>query len=160
MPDPFLPPDDQARATARDILLRAGTASLAILHPTSGAPYVTRIAIGLVQGLLVTLVSDLSIHTRALRADPRAGLLIGDIPDKGDPLAFPRLSLSARTRFVPKDDPVRPAMRADWLSRHPKAALYVDFADFNFVVFDIEGGHLNGGFARAFDLSPADLNLS
>ena len=54
---------------------------------------------------------------------------------------------------VAKDD----ALRAHYLATHPKAKLYIDFADFNFVGFEVEAGHLNGGFGKAFRLTPADL---
>ena len=48
-------------------------------------------------------------------------------------------------------------MREGWLARHPKARLYVDFADFAFVRLRPEGAHLNGGFGRAYRLEPSDL---
>ena len=52
-----------------------------------------------------------------------------------------------------------PALRARWLAGHPKSRLYVDFADFSFVVVEVEAAHLNGGFGRAFLLAPGDLGL-
>jgi putative heme iron utilization protein len=48
-------------------------------------------------------------------------------------------------------------LRAHWLKGHPKAALYIDFADFAFVRLTPESALLNGGFGRAFRLSPEDL---
>jgi hypothetical protein len=157
--DPFLTPDDKALATARDILSTARTASLGTLTE-GGAPYVTRISVAVAAGRLVSLMSDLSLHAQALRRDPRAGLLLGEPPGKGDPLAFARLSLVASADFIGHDDPVRPQIRADWMARHPKSALYVDFADFRFVAFTLSHGHLNAGFGRAFLLAPAQLPLA
>lgn len=155
----FLALDETARAGALTLLRTARTAALGTLDPVSGGPYVTRISIAQSGGQLIALVSDLSLHTRALRGDPRASLLVGDLPARGDPLAGPRLSLIATVRFLASDDAARPKVRADWLETHPKSALYVDFQDFSFVRFDLAGGHLNGGFARAFALSPSDLTL-
>lgn len=157
--NPFLAPDDAARSLAQELLRSARTASLAVLHPVTRTPYVTLIALSWHDGEPVSLVSDLSVHTQALRAEPQAGLLIASPSAKGDPLAAPRLSLSVLARFVAQDDPFRPALRDAWRAAHPKSALYLDFADFHFVRFEVSGGHLNGGFARAFALTPQDLKL-
>ena len=94
---------------------------------------------------------------QALLRDPRCALLVGEPGDKGDPLTHPRLMIRSRAAFVPTDDPARPAIRAHWLKGHPKAALYIDFPDFAFVRLIPESALLNGGFARAFRLTPDDL---
>lgn len=150
--DPIRPTDDEARALARRLIDTATFAALAVL--VEGQPFVTRIALGTRPGgAPLTLVSDLSAHTQALRADPAASLLVGEPADKGDPLTHPRLTLQARAHFLPKDD----ALRAHYLATHPKAKLYIDFADFNFVAFDIHAAHLNGGFGKAYRLTAEDL---
>lgn len=155
---PIRPTDDEARALALGLLEAARHAALAVLQPGTGAPYVSRIALGLSpDGAPVTLVSTLAQHTTALRADPRAALLLGEPGGKGDPLTHPRLSLQVRARFVAPDDPARAAIRAKYLADHPKAKLYADFADFGFVLFEVEGASLNGGFGRAYQLGPEDL---
>ncbi|WP_102226014.1 HugZ family pyridoxamine 5'-phosphate oxidase [Acidimangrovimonas sediminis] len=157
-PSPIRPTDDAARALARDLLQGATFAALAVTDPASGAPFVSRIALGLdPEGLPVTLISTLAAHTAALKADPRCALLIGEPGPRGDPLTHPRLSLQATARFIPRDGPDHAALRAHYLASHPKAKLYADFADFGFVVFDPSGAALNGGFGRAFHLTPADL---
>ncbi|MBL6426453.1 MAG: pyridoxamine 5'-phosphate oxidase family protein [Maritimibacter sp.] len=150
--DPIRPTDDEARRLARDLIDSARFAALAVL--VNARPFVTRVALGTTpDGAPLTLVSDLSAHTRALRAAPQASLLVGEPGDKGDPLTHPRLTLDCTARFLAKDD----ALRAHYLATHPKAKLYIDFADFNFVGFEVEAGHLNGGFGKAFRLTPADL---
>jgi putative heme iron utilization protein len=50
-----------------------------------------------------------------------------------------------------------PRVRRRFLARHPKAALYADFADFSFRRMVVEAGHLNGGFARAARLSGDEI---
>jgi putative heme iron utilization protein len=65
--------------------------------------------------------------------------------------------IKARAAFVAPDAVERGALREHWLARHPKATLYVDFADFSFVRFTPKSALLNGGFARAFRLTPEDL---
>lgn len=158
MTDPIRPTDDAARALAHDLLRASRIAAFGVLTP-EGAPLVTRVAFGLTpDGQPLTLVSDLSAHTTALRADPRCSLLLGEADGKGDPLNQPRLTLQARAEFLPRDTPDHAEMAAHYLRDHPKAKLYIGFADFSFVRFTILRGHLNGGFGKAFTLSPADLS--
>ncbi|MCW3784247.1 HugZ family protein [Defluviimonas salinarum] len=159
--NPIRETDDEARGLARELLTAATTAALGVIEPETGAPFVSRIAFGLgPEGEPMTLVSDLAVHARALRADPRASLLIGESGAKGDPLTHPRLTLRASARFFAREDGRRDALRAAWLGHHPKAKLYVDFADFHFVLFDIAGGLLNGGFAKAYALDSNDLRVT
>ena len=156
---PLRPTDDEARALARALLDGAGFAALGSLRE-GGGPMVTRVALACdARGAPVTLVSDLSAHTRALRADPRCALLVGEPGAKGDPLTHPRLSLEAEAEFVPRAVDAHGQLRALWLARHPKAGLYVDFADFGFVRLMVTGADLNGGFGRAYRLSAVDLGL-
>lgn len=157
---PIRPTDDEARALARRLLAEARHAALAVQDPETGAPYVSRIAMGLApSGAPVTLVSTLAHHTTALRADPRAALLVGEPGPKGDPLTHPRITLTARARSVARDDPAHAEIREKYLSDHPKSKLYADFGDFGFVLFDVERAALNGGFGKAYLLSAADLGL-
>lgn len=156
--DPIRPTDAAARALARELIEAARFAALAVIEPGGGAPMVTRIAVGTgPEGTPVALISSLALHTMALRAEPACSLLLGEPGAKGDPLSHPRLTLQARAVFVAPDDPARARLRADWLRDHPKAKLYVDFADFGFVRFEMRRGYLNGGFGRAFHLTAEDL---
>lgn len=156
--DPIRPTDDEARALARSLIAGAHFAALGVTDPETGFPAVTRIALGSgPEGGIWTLVSGLSAHSRALRADPRASLLVGEPGPKGDPLTHPRLSLQVMAEPLAPDDPRRAAARARWLADHPKAKLYIDLPDFFFVAFRPVSGALNGGFGRAFRLTPDDL---
>lgn len=159
MTDPIRPTDDAARGLARDLMRDARIAALAVLTQ-GGAPMVTRVAFGLCPaGRPLTLVSDLSAHTGALRANPACSLLVGEVLPRGDPLNQPRLTLQAQAAFLRHDDPEYDEMAAHYLRDHPKAKLYIGFADFSFVLFRIDQAHLNGGFGKAFALTAADLGL-
>jgi putative heme iron utilization protein len=48
-------------------------------------------------------------------------------------------------------------LRRRFLARHPKSELYADFPDFAFWRMMAASAHLNGGFARAADLTATDL---
>lgn len=151
-PDPFRPTDDAARALAQDILREARHGALGVIDPETRGPMVTRVAVlwdGAAVGLLV---SDLSLHTVALRREPACSLLLGEPGVKGDPLTHPRLTVMARAEAAEKAD-----WRGAWLAAHPKATLYFDFADFRVVRLVPFAAHLNGGFGKAYRLEPEDL---
>ena len=155
--DPIRPTDDAARAMARDVLAGAGFAALGVLDG-EGFPSVTRIALGQdAAGVPLALISDLSAHARALAADRRASLLVGEPGTKGDPLTHPRLTLQVMAEPAAPEE--RDALAGLWLERHPKAAVYIGFADFRFMRFRVRAGFLNGGFGKAFRMTAGDLGL-
>lgn len=158
---PIRPTDDEARALARELIDRSSFGALGVMDPNTGAPFVSRIAVGTdATGRPVSLVSDLSTHTRALKANPACSLLVGEPGQRGDPLTHARLTLQATASFLRKDEVGYGALRQRWLSGHRKSKLYVDFLDFSFVVFEIEAAYLNGGFGKAFVLTRSDLGLT
>lgn len=158
MMNPIRPTDDDARELAAKLMQTARFAALGFLT-ADAAPMVTRIAFGLCpRGHPISLVSQLSAHTRALLHSPACSLLIGEPGTKGDPLTHPRLTLQARAAILPRDTREHEEMAAHYLRDHPKSKLYIGFADFSFVRFRILDGHLNGGFGKAFTLTPQDLD--
>lgn len=155
--DPVQAADAEARALAQS-LLSLGHAALAWTDPDTGAPGISRIAFARdPQAGMMTLVSGLAPHFRALRDRPDCALMLGEVGDKGDPLTHPRLMVRARAAFLAADDPARPGIRTRWLERNPKAQIYIDLPDFAFVRLTPVSALLNGGFARAFRLGPEDL---
>lgn len=155
---PIRETDEAARQLAKALLRDNNHAALGVLHPETGTPLVSRCALGCTaDGLPMTLISTLAQHTSALKTNPACSLLVGEAPAKGDPLAFPRITLIANARFIDRGSPAHSPLRATFLQSHPKAKLYVDFADFCFVVFDVETAALNGGFGKAYNLTPDDL---
>lgn len=149
--------DDDARRQARILLRGARFAAIGVIDPETGFPFVSRVLLGMDRdGAAVVLVSNLSAHTTALLADPRASLLTGE-PGKGDPLAHPRLTLQCTAEHVERDSETHRRLRARFLARHPKSQLYIDFPDFRFFRLRPERASLNGGFGRAYHLSSADL---
>jgi hypothetical protein len=157
-PNVIRPTDDDARALAQSLLMQATYAAFAVIDPVTQTPMVTRIALATgPDGAPVTLISDLSQHTRALQENPACSLLLGEPGDKGDPLTHPRLTLQCRGAFVAHNTPAHSALRTRYLDQRPKARLYIDFTDFRFVTFDIVEGFLNGGFGKAYTLAKADI---
>ncbi len=155
---PIRPTDDEARTLARGLLTGARFGALGVIDTVSGAPMVTRVGVGTdSEGVPITLISSLSQHTGALRANSACSILLGEPGEKGDPLTHPRLTLQAEARFVSREEPAHAELRATWLEAHPKAKLYIDFGDFGFVRLEPVRGFLNGGFGKAYLLTPEDL---
>ncbi|MGR3515396.1 MAG: HugZ family pyridoxamine 5'-phosphate oxidase [Paracoccaceae bacterium] len=150
-PDTFRETDDEARALAKRLLHDAPHGALGVT--LNGGPFVTRVALAPGDdGTATTLISDLAPHTGALRSDPEASLMIGE-PGKGDPLAHPRLTLQVKATFLDKTE----VAAATYLAQQPKAKLYIGFADFHLVRLTPHEAWLNGGFGKAYRLTPDDL---
>lgn len=159
MTDPIRPTDDEARALARELMSQARFAALGVVQP-DGLPLVTRAGFGLSPaGEPMVFISSLAAHTQALRRNPACSMLVGEPGRKGDPLTHPRLSLSGRVAFTGPGGEGHAELAAAYLRGHPKAKLYIGFADFAFARLQVEAAHLNGGFGRAFHLTPADLGI-
>jgi putative heme iron utilization protein len=156
--DPTRPADDEARALARKIFSAARHGALAYAESATGRPGIGRIALATApDGVPLTLVSDLAQHSIGLRTQADCALMVGEPGDRGDPLTHPRLMIAARAVFVDRDSADHRMLRLHWLARHPKAKLYVDFADFRFVRLEPVSALLNAGFGRAFRLTAEDL---
>jgi heme iron utilization protein len=146
------PDDFDPVADARRLLRAVRVGALATLETETGHPFATLVNVATQpDGSPILLLSGLSAHTRNIQSDPRLSLLLVQ-GGKGDPLAHPRLTVIGRAETT--DDP---HARRRFLARHPKSALYAGFGDFAFYRIAVEGGHLNGGFARAARLAAAEL---
>ena len=149
--------DFYPRATARELLRRIRAGSLATLDRNTGHPFASLVNIGTdADGSPVILTSRLSTHTANLEADGRASVLLAET-GKGDALTHPRLTVLGRFAAVPREAADEARLRRRFLAHHPKAQLYAGFADFAFWRMQVEAAHLNGGFARAADLTAADV---
>ncbi|MEM6381249.1 MAG: DUF2470 domain-containing protein [Pseudomonadota bacterium] len=150
------PVDADARALAKSLVRTARYGALAHADAHSGLPHVSRVGVATaINGAPTILISQLSPHFAGLEANPACSVLLGE-PGKGDPLAHPRITVMATARQV-SDAAERAALRGRYLARHPKAALYVDFADFAFWVLEPTGAALNGGYGKAYTLASNDV---
>lgn len=154
-PDPVARPDAETYAIVEGLVAAMRHAVLGCLDPATGAPHLSRIAVQPdCDNVPLALLAGLAAHSRALQADPRAGLLIAAPPGaKGDPMTEARLSLQVRAEVAAPD----PARRAAWLARNPKAQVYIDLPDFRFWRLVPVSGLLNAGFGRAVAFGPQDL---
>ncbi len=144
---------------ARTLLRESTTGALATLD-SDGTPYASLVQVGtLPDGAPTLLLSGLARHTRNLKADSRASLLLDE---RGRPGAAPgeelrRARLTLTGHVVPTPDE---AARRRFLRRHPDAALFAGFRDFGFYRLEPAQGHLVAGFGRIVDLPAAEILTS
>lgn len=149
--------DAEAVRLAKTLIRSARFGALAVVEPRTGWPLASRVGVATdCDGAPLIMVSGLSAHTRALAADPRASLLLGE-PAEGDPLAHPRITLLCRADRLERGTRAYERAERRYLNRHPKAALYAGLGDFTMVRLAPERASLNGGFGRAYEMTPDDF---
>jgi putative heme iron utilization protein len=140
---------------ARTLLGTGGTGTLCTAHAEhAGHPYGSFVAFGLHEGCPIFLVSALAEHTRNLRREPRASLMVVE-DGQGDPLARGRVTLVGTASEI-TDETERLAAKAAYLEANPSASYYVDFRDFSFWRLTVETARYIGGYGRMSWLEGAD----
>lgn len=136
-------------------------AAFGTLH--GGAPQVTMVAYAPSADLAAydLLLSGLARHTRALREDPRVGLMVA-APDAGggDPQRLERVSLEGDVRALTANDPDHAAAQARYLARFPDAARLFQLGDFGLYRIRPVAGRFVAGFGRAHDLDASALTAA
>lgn len=151
------PADFNPRVLAKTLLRATRAGTLGTLDRNTGHPFASLVNVATdVDGSPLILTSRLSTHTANLEADGRASILLAKT-GKGDALAHPRLTVLGTFARIEKESADDARVRRRFLARHPKAELYAGFGDFAFWRLAIASAHLNGGFARAADLTAADV---
>ena len=151
------PADFVPRDVAKSLLRVTRTGTLATLDRNSGHPFASLVNVVTdVDGAPLILTSKLATHTANLERDGRASLLLAEF-GKGDALAHARLTALGSMAPVARDSADDARVRRRFLARHPKSELYAGFGDFAFWRMALVSAHLNGGFARAADLTAADV---
>jgi len=155
--NPIRETDEEALLLARKLIIETRYAAIGVKELETGIPLVSRIAIAHSNETgLFFCASDLSVHSKCLTEDGMCSLLLGE-PGKGDGLAYPRIKVIGNAKRLPNDVDQRPLLREIFLKAHPKAELYIDFADFGFYPVEIVRAQLNGGFGKAYHLARDDL---
>ena len=134
-------------------LLRAARAGTLATLADGGQPFASLVTPACASDLSVLLLmSDLSAHTRHLRAEPKCSVLVVGAPEGVNAQTAPRVTVTGLAE--PIDDP---AAKARYLAIHPYAAHYADFGDFRVWRLRVLGGLYVGGFARAQRLKGSDI---
>ncbi len=140
-------------ASIRRLIRGQDRASLATVLAADGTPYASLVLYATLPDATPTLLlSNLAEHTKNLKADPRASLLIDDTAGLADPLTGARVTLVGRL------EEVAPSLaQARYVARHPSAEAYVGFGDFRFYALKPTRAHLVAGFGRIHWIDADDI---
>ncbi|MFD2261825.1 HugZ family protein [Lacibacterium aquatile] len=94
-------------------------------------------------GAPLLLISGLAVHTQNIHAHKAVSLLVDGTGGYEDRLAGPRSTLVGQVEKVEKA-----SFKDHYIARHPSAAMYYDFNDFELYRMTIERAHLVAGFGR------------
>jgi putative heme iron utilization protein len=132
----------------RELASRARIGSLATLaRDPAGHPFATLVAVATdPAGQPLFYLSALAEHTKNLRQDPRASLLVWDAGGGADPLAAERVTLIGLCAPVPADAAAE--ARSRFLSAHTDALAYASLPDFAVWRLAVAQARWIGGFGR------------
>ncbi len=157
--NPVRETNDEALELAQRLVAETKYSALGVVEKDTQVPLVSRVAAGWHEETgFFFCASDLSVHSQCLLENEVCSFLLGE-PGKGDGLAHPRITLIGTASRMQNADPKRGLFREHFLERHPKAELYVDFADFGFYPVSIDRALLNGGFGKAYHLNRDNLSF-
>lgn len=138
---------------ARLVMRSQPTAVLSTSLDDTGTPYGSLVLVGTdYVGQPVMLLSTLAVHTQNLLRDDRVCLLFDATAGLEDRLTGSRVSVVGRASKT--DDP---NLADRYIARHPSAAMYRNFADFDFYHVTVERAHLVAGFGRIDWIDAGDL---
>ena len=148
-------PKKTALAETRRLLEVSAAGMLATAMVERGShPYVSLATFALDEmGAPVFLFSDLADHTRNLKADWRASLMVEDASHLKNPQTGPRATLIGTVTPSGNLD-----HRAAYLKKHPSSGKYAGFADFNIYRMTIDLVHFVGGFGEAVWLQADEID--
>lgn len=143
--------------TARQLLRSVPLGTLAtVMRDDDGAPYASLVSVATDHDAApILLISDLADHTKNIKQDDRASLMLNGSEGHDDPLAGARLTLQGHLTRCDE-----PECRRRYLARHPEASRYANFGDFAFYRLKILKAHLVAGFGRIHWIKGVRLNVA
>lgn len=138
--------DQPPGETIRALMRRAKQASLATNLARGGTvwPYGSLVLVALDHDASpLLLISELAEHTKNILRDPHVTLLFDGTAGWREPLAGPRATVLGRAAPAGSD-----RLLARFVARHPGAAAYAGFKDFQLYRVAPESAHLVAGFGQ------------
>jgi len=137
--------------------IRTGTLCTIAKEP-AGFPYGSFVTFAMDRSNPVFFISQLAEHTKNLRGDSRASLLVAE-GGEVDPLANGRVTMIGHCRPL-TDGAEREAAKDAYLEAHPNAGYYIDYKDFGFWRLQVDAVRYIGGYGRMSWVEPADWTRS
>ncbi len=131
---------------ARTLMQAGGHSSLATLSKKhAGYPFTSLMPYALdEQGRPLFLISQMAMHTKNIKDEPRTTLLVTEDSTAVTPLGAARISLMGLTNEVPEDEV---SLVADhYLARHPEARQWAGYGDFGYFRMEPMDSYFVGGF--------------
>ncbi len=145
--------DEKPGRATRRLIRGTDRATMATALVDGGCSYASLAMVACDQGAApLLLLSDLAEHTKNIAADPRGSLLYDGTAGLENPLTGLRATLVGR--FEKSDDE---AALARYIRRHPDAAAYAGFGDFNLYCMTVERVHVVAGFGAIHWLDVSDV---
>ncbi len=154
--NPIRPTTPEAIQLAKTLLRASRYGAIAVFDAATGRPLASRVSVATdMDGTPLILVSGLAAHTPGLLANPACSLLLGEV-GKGDP------SPMRASHCI-----VRPGKLREHPLTTPHSATLPQSQSEGFALcgprrlclfrLELESASLNGGFGKAFNLTPDDL---
>jgi putative heme iron utilization protein len=131
---------EQARTLAARI--ETGTLCTNCQDP-AGYPYGSFVTVSFYGGHPLFFFSEVAVHTKHLRRDPRASLMLAE-GGEGDPLAHGRITLLGECTPVVDDASAAKV----FLEQHPYAEMYADFHVFAYWRLNVTAVRYVGGYGQ------------
>ncbi len=149
--------EDALRRLSQSLVFKSKKSFLGTHDDVTGHPLVSLVLVATDGvGQPIFLLSRLARHTHNLLKDPRVSALYDGTGANDDAMAGDRITVFGKMVAIDGPDE-RASARERFLSCHPTADKYVDFADFNFYKLIPDMAHLVGGFGRIVEISGHDL---
>lgn len=138
--------------------VQSSLSTMSVKHP--GYPFGSVMPYAIDEsGTPIFLISQMAVHAKNLRANPRATLLVAE--ESESPMAAARLSIIGDVSEI--DNANLQGVRQAYLGKHPESKQWVEFADFGFYRMIVKEIYLIGGFGvmgwvSAEDYSTAELS--
>lgn len=146
---------EAARALA-DRCLYATLATNSVRH--AGWPYASVLPYANdAEGRPIFVISNLAVHTKNLKQDGRASVLITE-PTGGSPLEAARVNLMGTITELPAEE--QDAAVQAFVAKHEDAAEWAAFGDFSAFRMDVSDVYYVGGFGAMGWVSPNDYRTT
>lgn len=151
-------PDKSTLTGAKKLIRTSRHGVLSVVDQGSGSPISSLIGLATdSDGSPIFPASALGRIIKAMQSHPRVSLLVENV-GRGDPLAHPRISLTAFASKLEGED--RQRARRRYLARHTKASIYIDFKDFSIWKLSIQSALYIAGFGQAYELAQEHLSTT